>query len=203
MGRAYRRSVTALLDAPPRITAHERALEALIGLVVDGGLEAVSVRHVATRAGVSIGAVQHHFPTREQMMVAAMDCVSSGLLLEVERIASESSDTRQAVTRICRMLAACDPDDSAAATVWVAFVAYAATNDAVQRVHRAQWSRLEGYLAQGLAALGSPEVDQAGLLLACLDGIAVARVTDPVRMPSDRAARLVDRVLTFAIEGAL
>jgi AcrR family transcriptional regulator len=193
--------VTATLDAPARITAHQRALEALIGLVIDGGVEAVSVRHVATRAGVSIGAVQHHFPTREQMMVAAMEWVSSGVLIEVQRIAHESRDTRQAVTRICRMLAACDPDDSAAASVWVAFVAYAATNDAVRQVHRAQWCQLEGYLGQGLAALGSRDPDQAGLLLACLDGIAVARVTDPVRMPPERATRLVDDALASAIQG--
>jgi AcrR family transcriptional regulator len=46
--------------------------EALLRLVAAGGLEAVSLRHVAAEAGISMGAVQHYFATKDEMLQFAL-----------------------------------------------------------------------------------------------------------------------------------
>ncbi|OAA29261.1 transcriptional regulator [Frankia sp. EI5c] len=55
----------------PATTSADALLDALVDVVVDRGLDAVSVRTVATAAGVSIGAVQYHFATKDELLLAA------------------------------------------------------------------------------------------------------------------------------------
>ena len=54
--------------------ARRRAIaDALWRVVAREGFEAVSLRHVAAEAGVSMGMVQHYFHTKEQMLLFALD----------------------------------------------------------------------------------------------------------------------------------
>lgn len=46
--------------------------DALLQLAATAGLEAVSLRHVAAEAGVSMGAVQHYFRTKDDMLEFAL-----------------------------------------------------------------------------------------------------------------------------------
>src|SRR5690606_3166233 len=57
--------------------AKEKIVTAMIELISEQGFEGLSVRGVASRASVSIGAVQHHFPTKVRMLEAAMTAVAS------------------------------------------------------------------------------------------------------------------------------
>ncbi|RRQ29727.1 TetR/AcrR family transcriptional regulator [Rhodococcus sp. Eu-32] len=51
----------------------QRLLEATIDSLSEHGWAATTVGVVAERAGVSRGATQHHFPTREDLITAALD----------------------------------------------------------------------------------------------------------------------------------
>lgn len=51
----------------------QRLLEATIESLAEQGWGPTTVGHVAERAGVSRGATQHHFPTREDLITAALD----------------------------------------------------------------------------------------------------------------------------------
>src|SRR5258708_2172997 len=51
----------------------QRLLEATIDCLAEKGWAAATVAVVAQRAGVSRGAAQHHFPTREDLITAALD----------------------------------------------------------------------------------------------------------------------------------
>ncbi|KAA0021335.1 TetR/AcrR family transcriptional regulator [Antrihabitans cavernicola] len=55
-----------------RVT-RQRLLEATIDCLAELGWAATTVAVVAERAGVSRGATQHHFPTREDLITAALD----------------------------------------------------------------------------------------------------------------------------------
>lgn len=46
--------------------------DALLALAAAEGLESVSLRHVAAAAGVSMGAVQHYFHTKDEMLQFAL-----------------------------------------------------------------------------------------------------------------------------------
>ena len=50
----------------------EGILDAIVYVIADEGIAKASVRTVAQRAGVSIGAVQYHFRTTAQMLEGAM-----------------------------------------------------------------------------------------------------------------------------------
>ncbi|WP_174183318.1 TetR/AcrR family transcriptional regulator [Nocardia barduliensis] len=51
----------------------QRLLEATIDCLAEMGWAAATVAVVAERAGVSRGAAQHHFPTREDLITAALE----------------------------------------------------------------------------------------------------------------------------------
>ncbi|MFE0047032.1 TetR/AcrR family transcriptional regulator [Streptomyces albireticuli] len=53
-----------------------RLLEAAIACLAEHGWSGSTVSLVATRAGVSRGAAQHHFPTREDLFTAAVEYVA-------------------------------------------------------------------------------------------------------------------------------
>jgi AcrR family transcriptional regulator len=53
----------------------ELLADALMRLAATRGLEGVSLRHVASEAGVSTGMVQHYFRTKDEMMTFALDTV--------------------------------------------------------------------------------------------------------------------------------
>lgn len=55
-----------------RVT-RQRLLEATIDCLAENGWAATTVGVVAARAGVSRGATQHHFPTREDLITAALE----------------------------------------------------------------------------------------------------------------------------------
>ena len=71
-----------------RIT-RERLLGASIELLAAQGWAATTVGAVATAAGVSRGAAQHHFPTREDLITAALVHMIDQRLVSVATVDSE------------------------------------------------------------------------------------------------------------------
>jgi AcrR family transcriptional regulator len=81
-----------------------RLLEAAIACLAELGWAASTVAVVAERAGVSRGAAQHHFPTREALFTAALEHVSEARGAELKeqvaelRVSDNSSVTNSSVT---------------------------------------------------------------------------------------------------------
>nr|WP_278314493.1 TetR/AcrR family transcriptional regulator [Lolliginicoccus levis] len=67
---------------------HQRLLEATIECLAERGWAGTTVGVVAQRAGVSRGAIQHHFPTREDLITSALEHMFDRRMHEV-RIAAE------------------------------------------------------------------------------------------------------------------
>lgn len=169
-------------------------------MLADRGPDALSVRNVATAAGVSVGAVQHHFPTRAALITGAMDAVTADFR---ERVTAALLDVDSPVRRLemfCVELAALGDDGRRDAVVWTAFASRAGTDPGIRRLHRQEWVRTEAGL-QALLTAAYPDAridaDDAALLLAVLDGIAVARGAEgDERMSSERGRRLINAALT-------
>lgn len=66
-----------ILEPVPKIVDRESARReiagALLTVLAERGIDAVSVRTVATAAGRSPGAVQKYFATKDEMLAAALD----------------------------------------------------------------------------------------------------------------------------------
>lgn len=63
----------------------DRLLSATVAALAEDGWAAASVSRIAARAGVSRGAAQHHFPTREALLRAVVDHIASERLAELKR----------------------------------------------------------------------------------------------------------------------
>ncbi|MGP3706192.1 TetR/AcrR family transcriptional regulator [Gordonia paraffinivorans] len=64
-------------------TTRARVLDAAIEALVEVGYAGTTTQEVNRRAGVSRGALLHHFPTRESLVVAAVDHLVERRLAEV------------------------------------------------------------------------------------------------------------------------
>ncbi|MGK2933029.1 MAG: TetR/AcrR family transcriptional regulator [Solirubrobacterales bacterium] len=67
-------------------------LDATVELLIERGYAGTSTRLAAERAGVSLGALQHHFRTKAELSVEAMRYVTERLAQEFIAAAPESDD---------------------------------------------------------------------------------------------------------------
>jgi TetR/AcrR family transcriptional repressor of bet genes len=170
----------------------ERILEAVVRVLVDQGVDRLRVRAVAQEAGVSVGAVQHAYPTRSQMVHAAMDHVSARFTARLLEVVDVARPAQENLLAVCRMLAGVEDSARPAAVVWLAFTSLACTDPTLAQAHRSAWKTLEDGLGQLLARLNpTTTADDAAELLALLDGLAIARATEPERMTAERATTIL------------
>ncbi|MEO5309947.1 TetR/AcrR family transcriptional regulator [Corynebacterium sp. c3Ub_189] len=181
-------------------------VDAAVHVLVRDGLDGLSVRKVASEAGVSIGAVQHHYATKNALLVAASEYVTEQFTARADALTHRAlveGGTFAAFVAFCELLANASPppegtgDDTTASTVWLWYAAKATRPGPVADAFAVAWSRTEEHLADVIAELYPTlnPVDKASHLLAVLDGIAVARAAEPQRMPLARARMLVRRHL--------
>ncbi|MGH3521197.1 MAG: TetR/AcrR family transcriptional regulator [Haloechinothrix sp.] len=103
-------------------TTRRRLLEAAVECLTELGWTRTTVVVVAERAGVSRGAAQHHFPTREDLVSAAVNYVSEVQVEELSRQAAalptDGSRTDAVITMLLNLYAG--PTFRAALHLWVA-----------------------------------------------------------------------------------
>ncbi|MEU4196771.1 TetR/AcrR family transcriptional regulator [Kribbella sp. NPDC026611] len=100
----------------------QRLLEAAVESLAEVGYAATTVSVVATRAGVSRGAAQHHFPTRADLFAAAVEYMTSVRLAEIREQAAALPSGPGRTEAIVGLLADvyCGPLFRAALHLWVA-----------------------------------------------------------------------------------
>lgn len=133
----------------PRQVDHEgrrrRIAEAVCLLADEHGLEGVTLRDVAARAQVSMGAVQRCFRTKEEMLVFALGHIGERITERVQaRLAgspAKSADTAlgHAVTEIALLR----EEHRAEARVWLAFVAQAAVSESLADTLKTNYAALQ------------------------------------------------------------
>lgn len=82
----------------------QRLLEATIESLAEQGWGATTVGVVAERAGVSRGATQHHFPTREDLITAALDYMFDTRMDDARRESSYLPDGAQRTEAVVERL---------------------------------------------------------------------------------------------------
>lgn len=183
----------------------ERLTDAVIDLLVAEGFEGVSVRRVATAAGVSIGAVQHHFPTKAAMLDAAMRRASDQFTARLQQRLSTADPPDQLLRMVTGALVGVGAEERRVSVIWLQRLARAAVDPDVARGHAEDWQQLEQLLVE-LLTYCRPDRDadwcreRAAALLALLDGLAATVVTEPKRMPAERARRIADVELERLLE---
>lgn len=168
----------------PRKVDHDQRrrhiVEALLAIAGTRGLEAVSLREVAHEAGVSMGAVQHYFATKDEMLLHALQ---HWLGLGVHerftaRIGSRLAGAADhAPTAVLRAIAAeylpYDPSSRSETLVALTFLSRAALDPALAAALAPAFAGFTRTLREVLESTGWP-VDasaEAQRLAALLDGL--------------------------------
>lgn len=169
----------------PRQVDHEgrRRLiaEAVCRLADERGLEGVTLRDVAARANVSMGAVQRCFRTKEEMLVFAVGHIGEriGERVRARLVRSPAQSAATALGHAATEISLLREEHRAEARVWLAFVAQAAVSEALAKTLKENYAALEdaftrlvseaGGDADGAVPLGSRL--EARTLLALADGL--------------------------------
>ncbi|WP_067471319.1 TetR/AcrR family transcriptional regulator [Actinomadura hibisca] len=100
----------------------QRLLEAAIDCLASGGWTSTTVTVVAERAGVSRGAAQHHFRTREELVTAAVEYGTEVRMSQMRAHLNGLADRRPAVLEVVTLLGEMytSPLFRAALQLWVA-----------------------------------------------------------------------------------
>jgi TetR/AcrR family transcriptional regulator, transcriptional repressor of bet genes len=178
----------------------DRLLDCVLDLLVADGYEGISIRRVAAAARVSIGAVQHHFPTKDALLAAAMGRVSRQFQERLERRLAPGAGPAEVLRAVAGELLGAGQERRPASVIWLVRLARAAVHEPTAEVHRREWQQVEDLLADLIAAV-RPDLaeqaarDEATLLLGLLDGLAGAVAVEPGRLPGERAEALLARHL--------
>ncbi|GAA2139082.1 TetR/AcrR family transcriptional regulator [Actinomadura napierensis] len=178
--------------------------DAVLAVVADGGVQAVSLAEVAARAGVSAGRVQHYFPAKRQLIEAAFERgneLSSARIREGAGADLDAAPPRTVLTVVLTELIARDAETEAHMRVRQSFTALALADDAIADRMRADYARFHGQIAgllrkeerDGALAPGVDPGEAAPALVALAEGLAYY-VLIGVTSPQAARARVADAV---------
>lgn len=121
-----------------------RIADAVCELADERGLEGVTLRDVAARAEVSMGAVQRCFRTKEEMLVFALGHIGEriGARVRARLVRSPAQSAGTALGHAATEVALLREEHRAEARVWLAFVAQAAVSEVLARTVQANYTAL-------------------------------------------------------------
>jgi len=157
-------------SAVPRLVDHEARrrtiAQAVFEVIGSRGLEAVSLRDVAAQAGVSMGAVQHYFKSKDQMLLFALDHVRDRALARMRHELSALGEptAKEMIRAAARAMLPVDEQGRQEAIVSGAFYAVATVNPSYAGLLREGYARLLGVSRQSLRA-----AEQAGEITEAID----------------------------------
>ncbi|MDA0632578.1 TetR/AcrR family transcriptional regulator [Nonomuraea sp. MCN248] len=162
----------------PKKVDHEqrrtRIAEALWGIAASRGLEAVSMREVATAAGMSIGLVQHYFASKDEMLLYATVLLRDRLSERLRHglAGMESAAPRDVLRALLVTLLPLDAEARTETLVGVAVFIRALNDETLAARYREGQTRLAAAVAGCLQGLTTDPGTAADTLLALVDGLA-------------------------------
>lgn len=163
--------------------------DAVCRLAARAGLDAVSLRHVAAEAGVSMGRVQHYFKTKDEMLLFAFRAIGE----RVERrmtaaIGDARPGSREFLRAFVLEMLPLSPESRAEAPALAAFLARAVVEPRLVEPLREGAETLTAFIAEQVGGL-----TEAVTLLALVDGLMLHLLTGQVS--EDAALAAVDAFL--------
>jgi AcrR family transcriptional regulator len=183
------RNATALKrggDVPKQVDHEERRqhiADAVCRLVGSQGLDAVTLRHVAAEAGVSMGRVQHYFATKDDMLLFAFHALGERVEQRIGAsvAAVESPSARETLRALLMEMLPLDEHGRLEAPVWTAFLARAVVEPRLAAPLSEGGRQLTEFVGEQIRAAqrtgdAPSQLDparEATALLAMMDGLMV------------------------------
>ncbi|TCN49062.1 TetR family transcriptional regulator [Rhodococcus sp. SMB37] len=170
---------------PYATTSPTRLAAALLEVAARSGLESASVREVASQAGVSIGAVQHHFPTKDEMLAYSFRALADRVLTRLATVDPDIDPTRTLFAALSQLLPL-DDQRGSEAHVMAAFAVRAATSPSLSSIRSSVLFTIRTGLAIVLIRMGTPDPEtRAALLVAAVNGLALDATSSPDLYPRE------------------
>ncbi|MGA8048490.1 MAG: TetR/AcrR family transcriptional regulator [Dermatophilaceae bacterium] len=177
----------------------QRLLEAAVTCLATKGWEASTVAVIAAEAGISRGAVQHHFRTREDLVLASLRFIFDERKVAVEATQMPRGTGRERVHAVVTLMVDVYGGDlfRAALQVWTVAAADAQLRDAVLPMERT-FAREVHEMAVRLLDVDDSDPHSRALIQATLDlarGLALANLlTDDTRRRRHVVATWADQL---------
>lgn len=199
---------TQLKATRKRLKPDERRaaiLDAACRVLIEDGIGALTLRHLAQRLGVAPGLVNHYFPEIEALAAEAFSAIVES---ELETLFAAADAESTPVARMSRLIAALlEPDRRGTSLLWLD--AWQASRNRCQlraAVIAAMdlWQdRLSALIAQGAAERAFTSADPAAAatrVLALIDGLSIQAVID---LPGDRSQAILRGMVIAGVEREL
>jgi AcrR family transcriptional regulator len=175
-----------------RVT-RQRMLEAAVHCLATKGWDASTVAVIAAEAGISRGAVQYHFPTRENLVVAALEFMFEERTTLVREFVVTPDTSATRVHRVVSALVDLYAGElfRAALQVWAAAASDPHLRDVVVPLER-RFGRDMHDLAARLLQIDAEDQQARGLIQATLDLARGLALADLLTDDSKRRAGVVD-----------
>ena len=178
--------------------------DSVLRIVAERGLDGVTIREVAAASGVSIGTVQHHFHSKDDLLAAAFQEVVRRTRGRLEDIRL-GSDVRANLARVLRELLPLGAGRAVEARVYLAFSARAATAPRLAEIQQAVLAELHRGLVEAFALAWGESASPtrcrtaAHATIALVDGLALHAVSSDGWLTSRRQTAALDLVLDALI----
>src|SRR4030095_7626891 len=90
----------------PRVKSEEtreRILEAALKLFHDRGFDSTTMRDIATKAGMAIGAAYYYFDSKDAIVLAFYDRARTEMGPRIEEALAETRDLRERLRKVIRI----------------------------------------------------------------------------------------------------
>jgi TetR/AcrR family transcriptional regulator, transcriptional repressor of bet genes len=140
---------------PKQVDHEERRrtiAEAVVRLVATQGVETASLRAVAAEAGVSMGAVQHYFTTRDEMLLFALEYGNSVLGERAQALIAEQrpATPRETFRLFFALLLPLDEDRRTGARLWAALIARGCVDEPTSKLAADAYANLTAFVVRHL-----------------------------------------------------
>ncbi|ADV67731.1 TetR/AcrR family transcriptional regulator [Deinococcus maricopensis] len=161
-------------------TRRQELAQAVWALIRTGGIEHVTLRHLADATGWSTGAIRHYLPTREAILAFAAQHVSDRVNARIEHT-DVSGPPRTQLRAILHQFLPLDEERTLEAGIWLAFVAQGQATPQLADTQGVAFDALHAAFHDGLWTLqrrnlltpGADPTTEALALHALLDGLTL------------------------------
>ena len=177
-------------------------------VVVEQGLDGLTLRSVAAAAGCTTGRVAHYFKDKQALLTHARDVMHRRMAARIDALPSQP-DARARLRAVLLEGLPLDGDRMLGSTVWAHFLLAARTDPVLRKEHtlrHERWvARLTGLLRSAyeestVDGVADGEVEgRVRCLVACLDGLALSAVATPGAYPPEMVERVIDVQLNLLI----
>ncbi len=212
--KGARRSVRPQSAAPrfrrvSRQVRREELIDATLRSITRLGHAGLSVRHISAEAGVSIGLINHHFPSKDDLVAAAYEALANAVRSAIADEVAGGENARERLRRFFHASFSPRLLDRRLFDVWLVFWSMAAHAPAIRAAHDRTYSSYRALLQELLGALATEGEAPAFAarpaaiaLSALLDGLWVELSLNPRTFGAKDAVALCEDWVAALCAGA-